>query len=270
MTQKDEMRQDVKLTPDTGAENYVAGNATILPELADEKLLNETAIKAFETEKRIKAVEALSDDVKIDRILDLEDQLEAEIEDNNKCRQKLEANRAYNRTTNRTLKACILGFVAVLGASVWHHYDQKSQIEAQANEITGLNADLRTAAWLDESNSKLVRAVFADEVQKASEQMADATPVQCVDMAARHIAQLKADNKMAIEAFQIRVITDDLFALARTAEETKTTTNNFLKVVRVYADQKPAAYADRTITQAQGRARLDNMLLRAGRQSHQK
>lgn len=267
MVQKNEIRQGVKSAPDTGAEDYVSENATMSP---DEEALNEMAVKGFETQRRIEAVEALSNDEKISRILDLEDQLNTEIEDNDKYQDEMEAYCAKNRATNRTLKACVLGFAALLGVSGWYHYDQKSQIESQANEIAGLNADLRTAAWLDESNSKSVRAVFAEEVQKASEQMADATPVQCVDMAARHIAQLKVDNQMAIEGFQIRVISDDLFALARTAEETKTSTKNFLKVVRVYADQKPAAYADQTITQTQGRARLDQMLLRAGRMGHQK
>lgn len=287
MVQEDEVRQAVKSIPDNAADGYMQENATIPPESADEKPLNETVVQAFETEKQVKAVEEMTDSEKNDRILDLEEKLKAsekEAEDLSKMVRTLkrccEAEEQYhsdirrrffeNRARRKSLKAYVLGFAALLGVSGWYHFEQKSQIEAQANEIAGLNADLRTAVWLDESNSKLARAVFVEEIQKVFKQMPDATPMQFVDMGIRWITHLKANNEMAIEGFQIRVISDDLSALARTAEKTGTSSENFLKILHVYADQKPAAYADRAMTQAQGRARLDQLLLRAGCRSHQK
>lgn len=233
-------------------------NNEIDEELKFEQIRKINAEKDQETRKRIAEVQALTPEQKNDKILNLEDenvQLQQDYD-------KLEDQNAHLRANNfRWSLGCIASLIALSGA-VYGLFMQDDQKESYQGQIQTLENELRSAALLDEANSKLIRAVFAKEVIASAGQKADTTPFEAVRMAIASIKEQKSQGNIAIEDFQIRVIGQDLETLAAAAEQTKTNSENFLKAVAVYALKKPNEYTHPSTPVAHSRANLDDLLIK--------
>lgn len=219
--------------------------------------------KAQEIEKRIADVQALTDEQKNDRILDLEDDY-ARLEQ--ECDKLEDENARLKSDKFKWSLGCLTGLIALSGA-VYALIVQDGHKQSYHEQIQTLENELRTAAWLDEANSKLIRNTLVKEVIAAAAQNADVTPSEAVEMAIAHMKEQKSQGNLAVENFQIRVIGQDLRTLAMAAEATKTNTQNFLKAVAVYALNRPNVYAQSATPVGQSRSRIDNLLIKAGREN---
>lgn len=240
-------------------------------ELAFDEAAQISAQRAQETERRLQKASALSDEEKVSQILDLEDekkQLENEMEQLDKQTVRL-------KSKNFKLSLCLIGSLLALGGVVSGFYQVNKDDKRAQSEIQTLRQELNNAALLDETNTRLVRKCFAAAIAEVGAQNADATPIECVKMATAYIKEQKSKGALIMENFQIRIVSEDLFALALSAEKTHTTTSNFLQAVKAYKDIKPDGYAYKSNGDAtqevvvQGRACLDALFLKAGQANHQ-
>lgn len=206
-------------------------------------------------------VRGWTDEEKISHILKLEAEL------NTERKEKL----ALSSIKRKSLRFAVIGGLVALSALLYKSFDEANdKIEQQEVEIETLETELRSAVLSDEANAKNVRSLFANRIAVVARQHPFVAPTDLVKMMIDRVKkEHKAGNVALIDA-QIRVVGQDLLTLAATAEKTQTVRRNFLKAVEVYGKCKPNEYENADTPVVQTRARLDLMLMKAGREQKNK
>lgn len=202
-----------------------------------------------------------TDEEKISHILKLEAEL------NTERKEKL----ALLSIKRKSLRFAVIGGLVALSALLYKSFDEANdKIEQQRIEIKTLETELRSAVLLDKENSKAARKVFATEIVSQAAKNPIATPTELVESALSYIKEEHVAGNIALIDSQIRVVGQDLSALAVTAEKTQTNRTNFLNAVSVYGKCEPNEYEHNATPVAQTRNRLDLMLMKAGREQKNK